>query len=68
MYPDKPFECDHCAQSFSAKQALTQHVLIHKNAKPLKCDICGKAFRQQSALSKLVHHGIVIALNRESSC
>lgn len=68
VYPDKPFKCDHCAQSFSAKQALTQHVLIHKNAKPLKCDICGKAFRQQSALSKLNQQDIVPAVQRENSC
>lgn len=68
LCPDKPFQCDHCAQSFSAKQALTQHVLIHKNAKPLKCDICGKAFRQQSALSKANQHDIVPAVNREDNC
>lgn len=67
MHPDKPFKCDHCAQSFSAKQALTQHVLIHKNAKPLKCDICGKAFRQQSALSKL-HQQNLLAFNQKNSC
>lgn len=51
---DRPFSCPHCPDMFSAKQALEQHILIHKQEKPLKCTFpgCNKSFRQQSARSK----------------
>ncbi|KLU84195.1 zinc finger protein 664 [Magnaporthiopsis poae ATCC 64411] len=48
---EKPYKCPTCHITFSAKQALDQHELIHKNSKPLPCEFpgCDKTFRQQSA-------------------
>lgn len=50
---DKPFECEHCNQRFSAQQALTQHIRTHTGEEPWTCDWlgCTKKFKQQSALS-----------------
>lgn len=53
---DKPHVCSwpDCGHRFSAKQALSQHMLIHRDEKPLECPKCGMSFRQKSALSKFV--------------
>lgn len=52
--PEKPYKCPTCHITFSAKQALDQHELIHKGSKPLPCEFpgCDKTFRQQSARSE----------------
>ncbi|KUI53943.1 Zinc-responsive transcriptional regulator ZAP1 [Cytospora mali] len=49
----KPHVCDwpDCGHRFSAKQALSQHMLIHRDEKPLECHECGMLFRQKSALT-----------------
>lgn len=49
----KPHVCDwpDCGHRFSAKQALSQHMLIHRDEKPLECPKCGMLFRQKSALT-----------------
>lgn len=58
IFPDKPHVCDwpDCGHRFSAKQALSQHMLIHRDEKPLECPKCGMLFRQKSALSKYHRH------------
>lgn len=44
--------CTVCGKTFSAEQALVQHMNLHSNIKPWACKHCGKRFPQQSACSK----------------
>jgi hypothetical protein len=44
-------ECKICHKTFSAEQALAQHMNLHSNEKPWQCKYCDKRFPQQSACS-----------------
>ena len=60
-YGKKPFKCDICDQSFSAKAVLNRHIdSIHKGIKPFKCNVCDKAFAHKLHLNghiESVHKG-----------
>lgn len=49
---EKAFTCDLCDDSFSFSGALSQHKMMHVNAKPFSCHICGKCFAFQQSLDK----------------
>ncbi|CDQ59518.1 unnamed protein product [Oncorhynchus mykiss] len=52
---NKRFKCDVCEKTFSKKELLRVHKLIH--TKPFKCDICEKTFSRKGLLEghKLIH-------------
>ncbi|CDF36227.1 unnamed protein product [Chondrus crispus] len=50
----KPFQCDHCSQSFGYKNHLKRHQIIHQRGKDLKCRICSLQFKGQAQLTKHV--------------
>ena len=44
------FVCTICELSFTAKQSLKYHLLMHKGEKPYKCDECGKAYSNKQSM------------------
>ncbi|XP_061469697.1 zinc finger protein 420-like [Rhineura floridana] len=53
---EKPLKCSECKKSFSHKNSLRQHQIIHTGVKPYKCLECGKSFSWKSDLKR--HHRI----------
>jgi len=37
-------DCNECGKTFTTKQALDRHLMLHTGEKPFKCDECDKAF------------------------
>jgi DNA-directed RNA polymerase subunit RPC12/RpoP len=42
--------CKDCGRSFSSKQAMENHAVLHSDARPYSCSDCGKTFRQIGSL------------------
>ena len=53
------FYCEECQKSFSSKQVLNNHKLLHKNERKFGCEECGKKFVTPFALSthQKLHQG-----------
>lgn len=43
-------KCDHCEMSFSTKEAIDNHMLLHTGERPFECESCGIKFAQKFAL------------------
>jgi len=51
--PQKKHHCDQCDKTFSSKQALQRHVLLHsENPTPFGCDKCEKKYDRKYRLEK----------------
>ena len=51
----KPFQCQLCPKSFSMREDLRKHVVIHSKVRPHVCEVCGKSFKQRHCLSRHRH-------------
>ncbi|XP_061751806.1 zinc finger and SCAN domain-containing protein 12-like isoform X2 [Nerophis ophidion] len=56
----KGFSCSICANSFSKRRHLTQHMKTHTVGKTFNCSVCGKIFVSKGGLTKhlLTHTGL----------
>lgn len=52
---DKPFTCEICGRSFSQKNHLKRHNMIHTGERPFPCEICGRSFYRKDKLSTCVY-------------
>ncbi|XP_049887334.1 zinc finger protein 234-like [Pectinophora gossypiella] len=55
----RPYVCDICEDSFSAKYYLKMHMRVHSDEKKFTCEICNNKFRFKFCLKKhmLLHTG-----------
>ncbi|XP_061880017.1 zinc finger protein 2-like [Entelurus aequoreus] len=44
--------CSVCAENFTKKSSLTEHMRTHSGEKTFKCSVCGKSFSQNSSLTR----------------
>nr|XP_061837099.1 zinc finger protein 845-like [Nerophis lumbriciformis] len=44
--------CSVCAESFTKKSSLTQHMTTHTGEKPFNCSVCGNSFSQNIKLTR----------------
>ncbi|KFM64327.1 Zinc finger protein 567, partial [Stegodyphus mimosarum] len=51
--------CEVCKKSFSQKNNLNLHILVHTGEKAHVCEVCKKSFNQKHTLNKhlLIHTG-----------
>lgn len=49
---EKPFNCEYCGKSFTAKKYLKIHVRSHTGETPYECSVCSNSFKQRSALTQ----------------
>ena len=47
----RPWVCEICEKSYSRRNSLQRHYLVHTMEKPYQCDLCEKAFCMQSYLT-----------------
>ncbi|KAJ4428127.1 hypothetical protein ANN_24141, partial [Periplaneta americana] len=55
-----PFICKICSKSFSKRDNLKKHEIIHKGEKPYLCEECGKSFARKQDLNvhRRYHSGV----------
>ena len=53
---DKPFTCEICGRSFSQKNHLKRHHMIHTGERPFPCEVCGRSFYRKDKLSTCLVH------------
>src|SRR5579859_6045389 len=54
---EKNFQCSQCGKRFNNKEALTNHVALHSNAKPFVCDWpeCEKSYPTRAGLRQHIY-------------
>ncbi|PSN32708.1 hypothetical protein C0J52_26976, partial [Blattella germanica] len=50
--PNRPFQCKICCKTFTRKNDLKRHMIIHSSSPPYQCKICSKYFNQKSNLDR----------------
>lgn len=50
-HPEKPYQCGHCACSFSHHEDLRVHVETHVSDKPYRCGFCSRTFAGSTTLN-----------------
>lgn len=53
---DRPFSCSFCAEPFTERQELIDHVLTHKDGEYVSCAICNKSLRRGDLKAHLALH------------
>lgn len=43
---DRPHICSICPKSFTTKDALNKHLVVHTDDRNFKCGVCGKLFKR----------------------
>ncbi|XP_055634029.1 zinc finger protein 501-like isoform X2 [Toxorhynchites rutilus septentrionalis] len=46
----KPFKCDMCKKTFTAKHSVRVHMRVHTGERPFSCSHCQKTFKESSTL------------------
>ncbi|KAJ8966603.1 hypothetical protein NQ314_003433 [Rhamnusium bicolor] len=62
----RSFRCHYCKEGFTSKQALKQHMSIHKDIDPLKCQLCGEKLPNQEEYT--AHKNKHIELKQSGNC
>ena len=54
-----PYKCNKCTKSFTFKNSLTKHEIIHTGKKPFKCATCSKSFNSKFSHKRhvMLHEG-----------
>lgn len=47
----KPHQCSICWRSFSLRDYLLKHMVVHTGVRAFQCTMCGKRFTQKSSLN-----------------
>ncbi|PSN31455.1 hypothetical protein C0J52_19055, partial [Blattella germanica] len=63
--PNRPFQCKICNKSFTRKNNLNRHMIIHTSNRPFQCEICNKSFTRKSDLNR---HMITHTSKRPFQC